>query len=134
MVKYCGLEIRETCTGLEVCHRQYVEELLQRHPDIKTSSLTPCCGWKESFDDSASSDKTPCPDAIRRAQSMTGELLWLVVRARQELGFAISRMAQLCTSRPEDSLQIGCGGFEVSAWNGRSRVAVWAYWIGCFSR
>ena len=107
--KYCGLEIRDTEAGLEVNQKQYVEELLQRHAHIATSGPTPCCGWKDSFDDGITRDENPEAEMIRQAQSLTGELLWLVVRARPELSFAVSQMAQLCSKRPGESVQIGEG-------------------------
>ena len=108
-LKYCGLEIQDTGLGLKVCQKQYVEELLQRHPQILSSCPTPCCNWREAIDDGISRDENPQLATIRKAQSLTGELLWLVVRARPELGFAVSRMAQLCARRPEDSILIGEG-------------------------
>ena len=87
-----------------VCGRNIAKA--SEHPDLQFDSRLRLEG-KECVDDSASSDDSPCPDALRRTQSLAGELLWLGrlgVRARPELGFAIARMAQLCTRRPEDSL------------------------------
>ena len=109
VIKYCGLEIKETHAGLEICQKQYVEELLLRHPSVCSSAATPCCGWKEGYDDGETRDPAPEAERIREAQSLTGELLWLVVRARPEVSFPVSRMAQLCARRPQDALDIGYG-------------------------
>ena len=91
-IKYCGLEIKDTPMGLEVCKQQYAEEHLLRHADVQSTAITPCGGWKESFDDGETRDETLDGTRVRQAQSLTGELLWLVVRARPELSFPVSRM------------------------------------------
>ena len=88
---------------------RYVGELLLRHSEILSSSSSPCSSWREVFDDSESKDEAIDPDSVRQAQSLAGELLGLSVRARPELSFAISRVAQLTTRRPDDALSIGQG-------------------------
>ena len=60
-----GLEIKETNLGLEVCQRQSVNELLLRHPEVQSTAWTPCCGWKESFDDGETREDTPDVAKIR---------------------------------------------------------------------
>ena len=106
---YCGLELVQTADGLFASQSRYVHELLQRHSDIPSSSASPCSSWREAFDDSESKDEPLEPAVVKQAQSLCGELLWLNVRARPELSFPISRMAQLTTRRPRDSLAIGQG-------------------------
>ena len=80
-----------------------------RHPQIDAAAPTPFSGWKESYDDGETQEEEPDPDQIKSAQSLTGELLWLVVRARPELSFPVSRMAQLSARRPGDAINIGQG-------------------------
>ena len=109
LTNYCGLELVQTAEGLVASQYRYVGELLLRHSEILSSSSSPCSSWREVFDDSESKDEAIDPDCVRRAQSLAGELLWLSVRARPELSFAISRMAQLTTRRPNDALLIGQG-------------------------
>ena len=109
VVKYCGLEIKQTTAGLEVNQAQYVSELLLRHAEIEGVAPTPCSSWKESYDDGETRDSVLDPGLVKQAQSLTGELLWLVVRARPDIAFPISRMAQLSSRRPQDALDIGYG-------------------------
>ena len=109
LTNYCGLELVQTAEGLVASQSRYVGELLLRHSEILSSSSSPCSSWREVFDDSESKDEAIDPDSVRQAQSLAGELLWLSVRARPELSFAISRMAQLTTRRPDDALSIGQG-------------------------
>ena len=106
---YCGLELRQTPEGIFASQSKYVGELLSRHPEIVSSSGSPCSSWREAFDDSESKEETVDPGLVRQAQSLCGELLWLNVRARPELAFPIARMAQLTTRRPTDSISIGQG-------------------------
>ena len=106
---YCGLELKQTPEGIVASQSRYVNELLSRHSEITSCSGSPCSTWREVFDDSESKADTVDLALVREAQSLCGELLWLNVRARPELAFPISRMAQLATRRPADSISIGQG-------------------------
>ena len=81
--------------------------MLKRHPDVDQEARTPYSGWKDAYDDNEESEQSPCPDQVRSAQSVTGEILWLVVRSRPELSFAVRRVSQLSTKRPNDAIAIG---------------------------
>ena len=105
-VTYCGQEIVSSGQGLSITQSKYIQELLQRH-EVQEEAPTPYVGWKEKFDDTESREKDPNPEEIRAAQSITGETLWLVVRSRPDLSFAVTRMSQLSTKRPKDTLAIG---------------------------
>ncbi|CAE7233580.1 RE1 [Symbiodinium sp. CCMP2592] len=107
-VEYCGLEISESADGLLIGQTKYIKELLKRH-NVQGSAKSPCAAWSANFDDGESRDDPVDPEAVKAAQSITGELLWLSVRARPELSFPVSRMAQLTTKRPKDALSIGQG-------------------------
>eukprot|EP00439_Symbiodinium_sp_Y106_P031060 s4729_g3.t1 len=76
---------------------------------VQGNAKSPCAAWSNEFDDGETRDDQIDPDAVKAAQSLTGELLWLSVRARPELSFPVSRMAQLTTKRPNDALSIGKG-------------------------
>ena len=76
---------------------------------MEGSALSPCSSWKETYDDSESRDEALDANLVRQAQSLTGELLWLAVRARPEISFAASRMSQLSAKRPQISIDIGVG-------------------------
>ncbi|OLP95354.1 hypothetical protein AK812_SmicGene22530 [Symbiodinium microadriaticum] len=105
-VEYCGLEISESAEGLLIGQQKYISELLKRH-DVQGSAKSPCASWASEYDDAESREDSVDPEAVKAAQSLTGELLWLSVRARPELSFPVSRMAQLTTKRPKDALGIG---------------------------
>ena len=107
MVTYCGLEIASTGQGLSVCQSKYVEEFLHRHPEITEAAATPYSGWRDAYNDTKQRDECPDPAEIKLAQSLTGEALWLVVRSRPDLTFAVTRMSQLSTKRPRDAISIG---------------------------
>ena len=107
VVTYCGLEIRSTAQGLSVCQSKYIEELLRRHPEIKEATSTPYSGWRDAYDDTETRDECPDPAEVKLAQSLTGEALWLVVRSRPDLAFAVTRMSELSTKRPRDAISIG---------------------------
>ena len=107
VVTYCGLEIASSPKGLRLTQTKYIGELLQRHPDIQQESPTPYSSWKDSFEDTETKESVPDPEGIKMAQSLTGEALWLVMRSRPELSFAVNRMSQLSTKRPHDAISIG---------------------------
>ena len=106
IVTYCGLEVRSVGKELRISQEKYVLELLKRHNDVEGTSLSPCVGWKEAFDDAESREESVSPEAMKKAQSLTGELLWLAVRARPEIAFPVARMSQLSARRPSDSILI----------------------------
>ena len=68
-----------------------------------------CQGYKESFGDAESRDNEIDVNSVRKAQFLTGELLWLPVRARLEVSFPVARMAQLSSKYPKEVAPIGKG-------------------------
>ena len=76
-----------------------MQELLGRHPDVKSGNGSLCAVWQESFDDAEAKEECLDPSLIKQAQSSCGEVLWLSVRARPEISFPAARMAQLTTRR-----------------------------------
>ena len=108
-VHYCGLEVSACKEGIRITQEKYVQELLQRHPEVTGIAHTPCPSWRDTFDDAERKDEDPNVELIRKVQSLTGELLWLSVRARPEITFPVARMSQLSSRRPQDAIDIGTG-------------------------
>ena len=106
LVTFCGLEISSKDGDIRITQEKYVLELLKRHALVEGCSSSPCAGWKESYDDAERKDEVVDQTAVRMAQSLTGELLWLAVRARPEIAFPVARMSQLCVRRPQEAVDI----------------------------
>ena len=88
-IRFLGLEVYKTKLGYRMCQFGYLRELL-RHHDLTNGPGA----------------RTPCPQAVyddrslRKAQQMTGELLWLSTKSRPDLMHSVSSMSSLCLRDP----------------------------------
>ncbi|CAE7662902.1 TY5A [Symbiodinium sp. CCMP2456] len=97
-LKFCGFEIfQDTGFNIHLNQASYIRELVDRHA-VEGTAVAPCpsnsaLGSEEHVPENA--------DALRRAQGLTGEVLWLATRSRPDIGYAVSRMASAVTRNPE---------------------------------
>ena len=101
-LEFCGFELRysEGRGKTFIAQPSYVKELLQRHA-VTRSRPVPFV--------KPSSEEAPevSPEAIRRAQGLVGELLWLSIRSRPDLAYGVSWMSQNITKNPEAVEKVG---------------------------
>ncbi|CAE7219174.1 RE1 [Symbiodinium natans] len=111
VVRFLGCEIQRTETGCYFINQEaYIAELLRAYEVPKTQmGLVPCprewMAMDEEEENPAESSKSP--GAIREAQKITGELLWISQRSRPDLAFHLSIMASHVLKNPEKVIQIG---------------------------
>ena len=101
-LKFCGFELRysEGREKMFIAQPSYVKELMQRHA-VTRSRPVPFV--------KPSSEEVPevSPEAIRRAQGLVRELLWLSIRSRPDLAYGVSWMSQNITKNPEAVVKVG---------------------------
>ena len=100
LVTFCGMELARTSYGWRVTQKRYLQELLGRY-QVEGSASAPLAKWEEP------AEEEPTLEAVRRAQGITGALLWAVTRSRPDMAFVVSRMAQLSTKCPNRVFEIG---------------------------
>ncbi|CAE7873672.1 GIP [Symbiodinium microadriaticum] len=94
---YNGFEIEQDGPYLHLHQRSFVAELLSRYPGHESSEVpaVPRSGpIQEEERDVA---------LTRKCQALCGEMLWLSIRTRPDLSFAVSMMAQCMAARPTEA-------------------------------
>ena len=99
-VSFCGMELARMSYGWRVTQKRYLQELLQRY-GITGFASAPLTKWEEP------AEEEPDAEAVRRAQGITGALLWAVTRSRPDMAFVVSLMAQLSTKTPTKVYDMG---------------------------
>ena len=99
-IRFLGLEIYKNKLGYRMCQFGYLRELL-RHHDLTNGpgARTPCPReWligESEFEQMVYDDRS-----LRKAQQMTGQLLWLSTKSRPDLMHSVSSMSSLCLRDP----------------------------------
>ena len=100
-VKFLGMELSEHELGYFASQRSYIEDKKLagtfkkglRSPNVKEMYPGP--------------EEGVTKEAIREAQRIVGELLWLATRTRPEIAFATSRCSQLVLTSPRWVIEMG---------------------------
>ena len=100
-LRFLGLEIGRTKDGgVKIHQRGYIEELLRHHGlSEEKGHLTPCPQEWLLGEAEVSTQEYP-PDQLRRAQAITGELLWLSGKSRPDLMHTVATMSSCCLRDP----------------------------------
>ena len=81
-VTFCSMELTKAHYGWRVTLRRYLQELLQRY-SVEGSATAPLAKWEEA------GEETPSVEAMKKAQGITGALLWSVTRSRPDMATAL---------------------------------------------
>lgn len=103
-IRFCGFELKRHDDGvsLMVAQKSYTAELLKRHEGATPKS----CPMPKLDGSEIDETDVTTPD-VRAAQAITGELLWLSVRSRPDIAYAVSVMGRNLTKKPKWFQQIG---------------------------
>ena len=93
-LRFCGFEIAQEKRGLRLHQESYLRDLLARYPDVK-SAQSPLPGVLDETE-----EMNPEVAEVRKSQTLVGELLWLAVRSRPDISFAVSWMGRQVTHCP----------------------------------
>ncbi|CAE7489027.1 GIP [Symbiodinium sp. KB8] len=98
---YNGFEIEQDGPYLHLHQRSFVAELLSRYPGHESSEVpaVPRAGPVQEEERDAA--------LTRKCQALCGEMLWLSIRTRPDLSFAVSMMAQCMAARPTEAWERG---------------------------
>ena len=98
-VKFCGFELKEGASGsIQVSQEAYAKELVKRYGCTKTRPVPISPTTASNIPE----EKDPVldPKLVRQAQAITGEVLWLALRTRPDLAFAVGVMGRHATKNP----------------------------------
>ena len=102
-VRFCGLEFRwENPQRLHVAQPSYTQDLLDRH-QVRETRSSPIPKLEVPTDP----EEGLTVDEVKRAQTLTGELLWLSVRSRPDVSFAVSLMSRHLSKNPRWVVRVG---------------------------
>ncbi|OLQ09932.1 Copia protein [Symbiodinium microadriaticum] len=107
-IRFLGLEIGRTeLGGVRVHQRGYIEELLRHHDLWKEKGHTTPCPQEWLLGETEFFEKQHTSEQLRRAQALTGELLWLSGKSRPDLLHTVATMSALCLKDAELVEKIG---------------------------
>ena len=107
-IRFLGLEIGRTKSGGVLIHqRGYIEELLRHHGLTETRGCLTPCPQEWLLGEAECAEEEYSPDLLRRAQALTGELLWLSGKSRPDLMHTIATMSSWCLRNPSLVERIG---------------------------
>ena len=99
-VRFCGFELQWSGQGdhkkLKVGQQSYTRDLLNRH-QVEHPRPVPMT----KADAEIPEEEQPALENIRRAQTVVGELLWLSIRTRPDISFAVSQLGRQVNKRPK---------------------------------
>ena len=97
-VRFLGLELYWSLEHrLVVTQASYAKDLVGRYPGELVVSTAPLPVGLEDPD----AVKEPNLQTVKKCQQVVGELLWLSIRTRVDLCFAVAKLAQWSTKDPE---------------------------------
>ena len=89
--KFCGFQLRRTTRGIHMGQGDYAKELCERHACGVTRPVPMSASLSVAFGEAEMEENHTVPDReeVRKAQALTGELLWLSVRTRPDLSYVV---------------------------------------------
>ena len=123
-VRFCGFELQWSGQGdhkkLKVGQQSYTRDLLNRH-QVEHPRPVPMT----KADAELPEEEQPAIENIRQAQTVVGELLWLSIRTRPDISFAVSQLGRQVNKRPK----VGGENCSTSVWlpegNRNSTYQLW---------
>ena len=98
-VRFCGFELQWSGHGdykkLKVGQQSYTRDLLNRR-QVEQPRLVPLTKADAKLPD----EEHPAIETVRQAQTVVGELLWLSIRTRPDISFAVSQLGRQVNKRP----------------------------------
>ena len=93
-LSFCGLEIYWSEEAIWIQQTRYLADLLQRY-QVNQVAQSPMTVWNppELPEQVEASE-------VKKAQKVTGELLWIATRSRPDISYSVGKLAQYSTKAP----------------------------------
>ena len=88
-----------------ITQQSYLQDLLQKDGGDKKKRRIPIT--RDMAAELLVVDEEPTAEAIKAAQKVSGELLWLLTRSRPDLMYVMARMCSCVTKNPQKVVEIG---------------------------
>ena len=99
-IRFLGLEIEASEGRVKISQCGYIKELLRHHDQAEGPGHATPCPPEWLVGDRVFDQVEHTEAQLRRAQVLTGELLWLSGRSRPDLMHAVATMSCLCLRNP----------------------------------
>ena len=107
-IRFLGLEIGRTDKGGVIIHqRGYIDELLRHHGLTEARGYLTPCPQEWLLGEAECPEEEHSLEQLRKAQAVTGELLWLSGKSRPDLMHTVSTMSSWCLRNPSLVERIG---------------------------
>ncbi|OLP75490.1 Copia protein [Symbiodinium microadriaticum] len=109
-VRYLGVEIKATPDGSYSINQQaYITELLRAHNlhSATHTQLPVPKEWIDNVEQGREAEEEFCERDLRRGQKAVGECLWLAMKSRPDILFAVNHMASQVSKRPLHVARVG---------------------------
>ena len=107
IIRFLGLEIGVTKGGVRIGQQAYVDELVRHHKLQNSKGHATPCPQEWLLGECDEEVREYSPAQLKRAQVLTGELLWLSGRSRPDIMHSVATMSSLCVKNPELVERIG---------------------------
>ena len=101
---FCGIQVEQTTTGLEIHQRSYIDALIEKYPEIEGTASQPLLKEPE---EPWTREGQATLDKLRLGQKLVGEVLWVSTRTRPDIAYATSRLGQLLVKDIDYALAAG---------------------------
>lgn len=110
-VRFCGFELRWLDDeNLAIGQPSYTKDLIERHGvTVSRSSPMPKVEIPEEPEENLTATE------VKAAQALTGELLWLSIRSRPDIAFAVATMSRNLSKFPRWVVRVGKSVLEYLA-------------------
>ena len=101
---FCGIQVEQTPTGLEIHQQSYIDALIEKYPDIEGTASQPLLKEPE---EPWTKEGQATLEKLRLGQKLVGEVLWVSTRTRPDIAYATSRLGQLLVKDIDYALAAG---------------------------
>ena len=107
IIRFLGLEVGLYQGGVKIGQQAYVDELIRHHKLQDARGYGTPCPQEWLLGECEDVEVEYTAEQLRKAQVLTGELLWLSGRSRPDLMHSVATMSCLCIKNPELVERIG---------------------------
>ena len=107
ILRFLGLEIQLVEGGVKIGQQAYVDELIRHHKLQEVRGHGTPCPQEWLLGECDDETVVYTAEQLRKAQTLTGELLWLSGRSRPDIMHSVATMSSLCIKNPELVERIG---------------------------